>query len=183
MAEQMGTGWMPTFPEVSGDSRRMNSNHGIPTFADALAKGLKIDVKAAYEAGRKALTEKTLVPWSGNPAGELDSFYWEHGYIPALRAGEVETDPNVGWENRQPVAVSLGTAYDSWALSKLAEAAGNKEDAVLIPRLCSSIPKTGTAISFLTLITISPEEWAPGIITTRIMPGYIAGMCSMIFLA
>ena len=129
MAEQMGTGWMPTFPEVSGDSRRMNSNHGIPTFADALAKGLNIDVKAAFEAGRKALTEKTLVPWSGNPAGELDSFYWEHGYIPALRAGEVETDPNVGWENRQPVAVSLGTAYDSWALSKLAEATGNKEDA------------------------------------------------------
>ena len=129
MAEQMGTGWMPTFPEVSGDSRRMNSNHGIPTFADALAKGLKIDVKAAYEAGRKALTEKTLVPWSGNPAGELDKFYWEYGYIPALREGETETDPNVGWENRQPVAVSLGTAYDSWALSKLAEAAGNKDDA------------------------------------------------------
>ena len=129
MADQMGTGWMPTFPEVSGDSRRMNSNHGIPTFADAVAKGLKVDVKAAYEAGRKALTEKTLVPWSGNPAGEIDSFYWEHGYIPALRQGEPETDPNVGWENRQPVAVSLGTAYDSWALAKLAEAAGNKEDA------------------------------------------------------
>ena len=129
MADQMGTGWMPTFPEVSGDSRRMNSNHGIPTFADAYSKGLKVDVKAAYEAGRKALTEKTLVPWSGNPAGELDSFYWEHGYIPALRAGEVETDPNVGWEKRQPVAVSLGTAYDSWALSKLAEAAGEKEAA------------------------------------------------------
>ena len=129
MADQMGTGWMPTFPEVSGDSRRMNSNHGIPTFADAGAKGLKVDVKAAYEAGRKALTEKTLVPWSGNPAGEIDSFYWEHGYIPALRQGEPETDPNVGWENRQPVAVSLGTAYDSWALAKLAEASGNKEDA------------------------------------------------------
>ena len=129
MADQMGTGWMPTFPEVTGDSRRMNSNHGIPTFADAVAKGLKVDVKAAYEAGKKALTEKTLVPWSGNPAGEIDGFYWEHGYIPALREGEVETDPNVGWENRQPVAVSLGTAYDSWALTKLAEAAGNKEDA------------------------------------------------------
>ena len=40
MADQMGTGWMPTFPEVSGDSRRMNSNHGIPTFADAYSKGL-----------------------------------------------------------------------------------------------------------------------------------------------
>ena len=129
MADQMGTGWMPTFPEVSGDSRRMNSNHGIPTFADAVSKGLKVDAKAAFEAGKKALTEKTLVPWSGNPAGEIDGFYWEHGYIPALREGEVETDPNVGWENRQPVAVSLGTAYDSWALSKLAEAAGNKEEA------------------------------------------------------
>ena len=129
MADQMGTGWMPTFPEVTGDSRRMNSNHGIPSFADAVAKGLKVDVKAAFDAGKKALTEKTLVPWSGNPAGEIDSFYWEHGYIPALREGEAETDPNVGWENRQPVAVSLGTAYDSWALAKLAEAAGNKEDA------------------------------------------------------
>ncbi|MBR1927149.1 MAG: GH92 family glycosyl hydrolase [Bacteroidales bacterium] len=129
MAEQMGTGWMPTFPEVSGDSRRMNSNHGIPTFADALAKGLEFDVRAAYGAGRKALREKTLVPWSGNPAGEVDAFYWEHGYIPALRAGEPETDPNVGWEKRQPVAVSLGTAYDCWALSRLSEAADNKEDA------------------------------------------------------
>ena len=129
MADQMGTGWMPTFPEVTGDSRRMNSNHAIPSFADAAAKGLNVDVKAAFEAGKKALTEKTLVPWSGNPAGEIDGFYWEHGYIPALREGEVETDPNVGWENRQPVAVSLGTAYDSWALAKLAEAAGNKEDA------------------------------------------------------
>ena len=130
MADQMGTGWMPTFPEVSGDSRRMNSNHGIPTFADACSKGLKVDVKAAYEAGRKALREKTLVPWCGNPAGELDRFYWEHGYMPALRDGESETDPNVnGWEKRQPVAVSLGTAYDSWALSKLAEAAGEKEAA------------------------------------------------------
>ncbi len=130
MADQMGTGWMPTFPEVSGDSRRMNSNHGIPTFADAYSKGLKVNVKAAYEAGRKALREKTLVPWCGNPAGELDRFYWENGYIPALMEGESETDPNVnGWEKRQPVAVSLGTAYDAWALSKLAEAAGETEAA------------------------------------------------------
>ena len=130
MADQMGNGWMPTFPEVSGDSRRMNSNHAIPSFADALAKGLKIDVPAAYEAGRRALAEKTLAPWSGKPAGWLDDFYWENGYIPALREGEAETDPNVhGFEKRQPVAVSLGTAYDCWALSKLADAAGQGRDA------------------------------------------------------
>ena len=130
MAEQMGTGWMPTFPEITGDSRRMNSNHAIPSFADAIAKGLKVDIQAAYEAGRKGLTEKTLAPWCGNPAGWLDEFYWENGFVPALREGEEETDPNVHrFEKRQPVAVSLGTAYDSWALSKLAEAAGKKEDA------------------------------------------------------
>lgn len=130
MADQMGTGWMPTFPEVTGDSRRMNSNHAIPSFADAVAKGMKVDAEAAFEAGRKALREKTLAPWCGNPAGMVDEFYWENGYIPALREGEEETDPNVhGFEKRQPVAVSLGTAYDSWALSKLAEAAGKPDEA------------------------------------------------------
>ena len=130
MADQMGNGWMPTFPEITGDSRRMNSNHAIASFADALAKGLDIDVKAAYDAGWKALKEKTLVPWSGAPAGQLDEFYWENGYFPALKDGEPETDPNVdAWEQRQPVAVSLGTAYDTWCLSKLAEAAGLKEEA------------------------------------------------------
>ena len=130
MAEQMGNGWMPTFPEVNGDSRRMNSNHAVPTFADALAKGLQIDVKAAFKAAENALREKTLAPWSGKPAGLIDQFYWENGYIPALREGEEETDPNVhGFEKRQPVAVSLGTAYDCWALSILAEAAGEKDKA------------------------------------------------------
>ena len=130
MAAQMGNGWMPTFPEISGDSRRMNSNHAIPTFADALAKGLKVDVPAAFEAGWKGLKEKTLAPWSGNPAGWLDAFYWEHGYVPALREGESETDPNVHpFEKRQPVAVSLGTAYDCWCLSRLAEAAGKADEA------------------------------------------------------
>ncbi len=28
MTEQMENPWMPTFPEITGDSRRMNSNHG-----------------------------------------------------------------------------------------------------------------------------------------------------------
>ena len=37
MAEQMGDMWMPTFPEITGDSRRMNSNHAVATVADAYA--------------------------------------------------------------------------------------------------------------------------------------------------
>lgn len=131
MAEQMGTGWLPTFPEVSGDSRRMNSNHGIAMIADALYKGIKVDAKRGFEYSRKALEEKTLAPWSGNPVGWIDRFYKNHGYIPALREGEKETDPNVsGFEKRQPVAVTLGTSYDEWALSRIAAFMGKKKEAI-----------------------------------------------------
>lgn len=126
MASEAGDMWMPTFPEVSGDSRRMNCNHAIASFADAIAKGLDVDVEKACEASYKALKEKTLAPWSGKPAGELDRFFWANGYAAALRPGEPENDPVVhGFEKRQPVAVTLGTAYDCWCMSKIAHAAGN----------------------------------------------------------
>lgn len=131
MAEQMGTNWMPTFPEVTGDSRRMNSNHGVAAIIDAYRKGVTLfDLAKAYDACRKAIEEKTLIPWSGKPAGWLDDFYKEHGYIPALRSGEKETVANVSiWEKRQPVAVTLGTAYDQWCLSQIALELGKEEEA------------------------------------------------------
>ena len=136
MAEQMGTKWMPTFPEITGDSRRMNANHGVAMVADALYKGLKVDAKRAYEYCRKGIEEKTLAPWSGNKAGWIDEFYKKHGYIPALREGEKETDPNVsGFEKRQPIAVSLGTAYDEWCLSRIASYMGKKKEADLYAQL------------------------------------------------
>ena len=129
MAEQMGTYWMPTFPEMTGDTRRMNSNHGVAMVADALCKGLSVDAEKAYEYCRRGIEEKTLAPWSGNPAGWIDDFYKEHGYIPALREGEAETDPNVsGFEKRQPIAVTLGTAYDQWCLSRIAAHLGRDAD-------------------------------------------------------
>lgn len=133
MAEQMGTNWMPTFPEVTGDSRRMNSNHGVAAIIDAYRKGVThFDLAKAYDACRKAIEEKTLIPWSGKPAGWLDDFYKEHGYIPALRPGEKETVANVSiWEKRQPVAVTLGTAYDQWCLSQIAQELGKEEEANL----------------------------------------------------
>ena len=130
MAEQTGEYWLPTFPEVTGDSRRMNSNHAVAMIADALYKGLSVDAEKGFEYGRKALQEKTLAPWSGKKAGWIDQFYQEHGYIPALRPGEEETDPNVhGFEKRQPVAVTLGTAYDEWCLSRIADYLGKKKEA------------------------------------------------------
>jgi predicted alpha-1,2-mannosidase len=130
MAEQMEHFWMPTFPEITGDSRRMNSNHGVASILDAHRKGLSnFDLEKAYLAAKGAIMEKTLAPWSGKPAGELDKFYKEHGYIPALREGEEETIPEVhGFERRQPVAVTLGTSYDQWCLAQLAKELGLTED-------------------------------------------------------
>ena len=132
MAEHNGTGWIPTFPGIEGDTRRMNCNHTVGTMADALWLGLDVDAEAAYKACRGALEEKSLAPWSGNlRANYLSRFYAEHGYIPALYVGEKETEDTTvhSFENRQAVAVTLGTAYDQWALSRIAEyLAGTAKD-------------------------------------------------------
>lgn len=130
MSEQMPNHWWPTFPEITGDSRRMNSNHGVASVIDAYRKGLRgFDLEKAYEACKGAITEKTLAPWSGKPAGKLDQFYKDHGYIPALKEGEKETIPEVNpFERRQPVAVTLGTSYDEWCLSQIAKDLGKTGD-------------------------------------------------------
>jgi len=131
MSEQMENFWWPTFPEITGDSRRMNSNHGVASVIDAHRKGLgNFDLEKAYKATRGAIMEKTLAPWSGLPAGKLDAFYQKNGYIPALYEGEEETIPEVHlFERRQPVAVTLGTSYDQWCLAQIADDLGKKEDA------------------------------------------------------
>ena len=107
----------------------MNSNHGVAMIADALAKGLHVDTVKAYDACVKGIFEKTLLPWCKTSACSIDTFYWKHGYIPALHPGETEhvreVNPN---EKRQPVAVSLGTAYDLWCLSRIASKMGKDDD-------------------------------------------------------
>ncbi len=130
MTEQMEHKWWPTFPEITGDSRRMNSNHGVASVIDAYRKGLRgFDLEKAYLACKAGITEKTLAPWSGKPAGKLDQFYRDHGYIPALKIGEAETIPEVhSFEKRQPVAVTLGTSYDEWCLSQIAKELGKTDD-------------------------------------------------------
>ncbi|MDR1525996.1 MAG: GH92 family glycosyl hydrolase, partial [Tannerella sp.] len=131
MAGQSATNGMPTFPGVSGDSRSMNSNHGVAVVADAYAKGMRdFDLEKAYEACKRSIEERSLIPWSDIPAGELDNFYKRNGYFPALKPGETETVRGVhSWEKRQPVAVTLGTSYDHWCLSLLAQALGKTGEA------------------------------------------------------
>jgi len=130
MSEQSPKGWMPTFPEVTGDSHRMNGNHAVAVIWDAYSKGLKgVDLETAYNACKGALTEKSLLPWTKVPVNELDKFYNEKGYFPALKPGEKETCADVNsWEKRQPVAVTLGNCYDDWCLSQMAKALHKTDD-------------------------------------------------------
>lgn len=130
MAQQTEEGWMPTFPEVTGDSHRMNSNHGVAVVWDAYCKGLRgFDLEAAYDACKGALTEKSLLPWKRLPNTEIDIFYQEKGFYPALDQDEKEYLPQVNnGEKRQPVAVTLGTSYDDWCLSQIAKELGKTEN-------------------------------------------------------
>jgi predicted alpha-1,2-mannosidase len=130
MAQASSEDWMPTFPEVTGDSHRMNGNHAVAVVWDAYVKGLRgFDLDAAYQACKKALTESTLIPWVRAEAGALDAFYREKGYFPALKPGEAETVREVNsFEKRQPVAVTTGTSFDHWCLSQIAKELGLEDD-------------------------------------------------------
>lgn len=130
MANQTKEGWMPTFPEVTGDSHRMNGNHAVAVICDAYYKGLHgFDLQTAYDACKGALTEKSLLPWLRIPNTELDDFYRDNGYFPALQPDEEEYVKAVhGHEKRQPVAVTLGTCYDDWCLSRIAKVLGKDND-------------------------------------------------------
>jgi predicted alpha-1,2-mannosidase len=130
MAQHSLDGWMPTFPEVTGDSHRMNGNHAVSVIWGAYCKGLRdFDLEAAYKACKAALTEKSLLPWVKVPNTELDLFYQEKGYYPALKEDEQEyiAEVNQG-EKRQAVAVTLGTCYDDWCLAQIAGKLGKEDD-------------------------------------------------------
>ncbi len=127
--QQKGNNWFPTFPGVTGDENPMNCNHGIISLLDALTKGLDIDKDQAYLSALTTLQEKSLIPWTKTRQTRIDSFYWEKGFFPAIPVGEKEDIPEVTWEKRQTVPVTLGTSYDCWAMSKLAEATGHTDEA------------------------------------------------------
>ena len=127
------SGWMPTFPTVFGDAHCMNGQHAVAVFADAWRKGIRgFDLERAYACTKKTILEESLIPWYRGKATELDRFYWEKGYFPALGPGEPETVKEVtAGEKRQAVAVTLAAAYDAWSLAQIARELGHEEDAQL----------------------------------------------------
>ena len=126
-------GIMPTFAILTGPYACMNGNHAAPWFADAWFKGVQnFDLPVAFDGVRKRSLEETLLPWRLGPRGPLDEFYSAHGYMPALRPGEKETDPRVHpFEKRQPVPVTLENSFDDWSIAHLARVLNKPQDEAL----------------------------------------------------
>jgi predicted alpha-1,2-mannosidase len=124
------SGWVPTFPLLYGDNPCMNGFHSTVTFLDGYRKGIRnYDVQAAYEGMHKNATEATMLPWKNGPKTELEDFYYDKGYFPALKPGEKETNKTVhSFEKRQAVAITLGHSYDDWALAQMAQELNKTSD-------------------------------------------------------
>ncbi len=126
-------GIMPTFAILTGPYACMSGNHAAPWFADAWFKGVQnFDLPVAFDGVRKRSLEETLLPWRLGLRGPLDEFYSAHGYMPALRPGEKETDPRVHpFEKRQPVPVTLENSFDDWSIAHLARVLNKPQDEAL----------------------------------------------------
>ena len=127
------SGWMPSFAVLWGDHACMYGNHAAAWLADTWFKGVQnFDLKTAYAGVRKNSLEATLLPWRNGPKCALDDFYNAHGYLPALRRGEKETEPLVHpFEKRQPVPVTLENSYDDWCIAQLARKLGRSNEFAL----------------------------------------------------
>lgn len=134
MYKQGGT--MPSFAVVWGDWPAMTGNYAAVWMADARAKGLDFDLETAYKGLRENSLDATLIPWRNGPRTEIDDFYNEHGYYPALHPDEKETVSLVEprWEKRQAVSITTAYSYADWAVARLARELGKSEDEQLFLR-------------------------------------------------
>lgn len=133
------SGWLPSFPSVAGEQPVMIGHHATEFILDTFAKGYHdFDVEEAYEAMRKNATQATMIPWSRGPLTSIDRTYFDRGFFPALAWGEKETVPEVGWERRQAVSVTIENSYDDWAVAQLARALGKKQDAIRFGKLANN---------------------------------------------
>lgn len=124
------SGWMPQFPLLQMDNPAMHGFHSTIVFLDAYRKGIRdFDIEKAYEGIKKNATDATMLPWRNGQKTELDFFYRENGYFPALSPGEEETVKEVhSFEKRQSVAITLAHSYDDWALAEMAKELGKQQD-------------------------------------------------------
>jgi predicted alpha-1,2-mannosidase len=145
------SGWLPSFPAVTGDQAAMIGHHADEFILDTYEKGYRnFNVEEAYEAMRKNATQATMLPWRRGPLTSLGRVYFEKGFFPALAYGEKETVPQVTVERRQAVSVTIENSYDDWCVAQLAKALGKKADAAYFTTLAHNYQNVfNPAIDFM----------------------------------
>ena len=108
----------------------MFQHRNIVLITDYYLRGIRgFDVEKAYANMKTEFMETTKLPWRKGPLTELDRFYLQNGFIPALPPDNKEWVPEVdGFEKRQSVTITLQAAYESWCLAQLAKALGKDAD-------------------------------------------------------
>jgi predicted alpha-1,2-mannosidase len=134
------SGWLPSFPALTGEEAVMVGHHSAALIADTYLKGYRdFDAEQAYAAMRKNALEATMLPWMRGPLTPLDQVYFDKGFFPALAKGEKETEPSVHWyEKRQAVSVTLENSYDNWCVAQMARALGKEDDYRLFMKLAGN---------------------------------------------
>ena len=125
------SGWLPSFPRLTGSQAVMIGKHATAMLADTYLKGYRdFDAELAWEAMVKNEEQATKLPWAFGPVNDFDACYAEKGFFPALPEGEEEWLRDAHpFERRQSVAVTLETCYDEWCLAQFGKALGKKEAA------------------------------------------------------
>lgn len=134
------SGWLPSFPAITGEEAVMVGHHSAALIADTYFKGYRdFDVEEAYAAMRKNALQATMLPWTRGPLTPLDKVYFDKGFFPALAKGEKETEPQVhSFERRQAVSITLENSYDNWCVAQMARALGKQDDYRLFMKLAGN---------------------------------------------
>lgn len=120
-AQQQG-GWWPKWPAQNMTGNVMNGDNGVPLFAQYVAFGARgVDVAGALPIMKKAATKSQKVGWGWVERPGVED-YVRLGYAPNNAASQ-------GDHGLQGASETLEWAIDDFAISRLAEAVGDRTTA------------------------------------------------------
>jgi len=86
------SGWLPSFPGLSGELLPMIGHHATAMIADTYLKGYRdFDVEEAYAAMKKNAVEATMLPWARGPLTALDRVYFDKGFFHGAAGSSLRT--------------------------------------------------------------------------------------------
>jgi len=162
MYKQYGT--MPVFPFPQGELTYMLGNHLAIFAADTWNKGYRnFDLKTIFEGLKKNSLERTMLPDVNAAKTLLDDFYQLHGYFPALKETDIETEPVVSkFYRRQAVAVTLENSTDDYCMAGIAKQLGYRNDEALFYERAKNYQNVFNPATRFMSPKMADGNWVPG---------------------